>query len=119
MYGASCQGHHTHIFSSDAASPLSSAHPSSPPSPAHHAPFLNTCAHPSTPPRTGVDKVIFVGSTVVGKKVMAAAAETLTPVVLELGGKDAFIVCDDADVAPVSKRFVLACGNGQSVLIRC
>lgn len=57
-----------------------------------------------------MDKVIFVGSTVVGKKVMAAAAETLTPVVLELGGKDAFIVCDDADVAPVSALF--KCGKG-------
>ncbi len=34
----------------------------------------------------GVGKVIFVGSTAVGKKVMAAAAENLTPVVLELGG---------------------------------
>ena len=49
----------------------------------------------------GCDKVIFVGSTVVGKKVMAAAAETLTPVVLELGGKDAFIVCEDADIGSV------------------
>jgi acyl-CoA reductase-like NAD-dependent aldehyde dehydrogenase len=48
-----------------------------------------------------VDKVIFVGSTTVGKKVMAAAAETLTPVVLELGGKDAFIVCEDTDIKPV------------------
>ena len=48
-----------------------------------------------------MDKVIFVGSTVVGKKVMAAASDSLTPVVLELGGKDAFIVCDDADVSPV------------------
>ena len=46
----------------------------------------------------GVEHVIFVGSTAVGKKVMAAAATTLTPVTLELGGKDAFIVCDDADV---------------------
>ena len=49
----------------------------------------------------GVDKLIFVGSTVVGQKVMAAAAETLTPVVLELGGKDAVIVCDDANVDEV------------------
>jgi len=47
----------------------------------------------------GVDKVIFVGSTGVGRAVMAAAASTLTPVVLELGGKDAFIVCDDADLS--------------------
>mmetsp|Transcript_7006 Transcript_7006/g.19782 ORF Transcript_7006/g.19782 Transcript_7006/m.19782 type:complete len:603 (-) Transcript_7006:65-1873(-) len=49
----------------------------------------------------GVDKLIFVGSTVVGKKVMEAAARTLTPVVLELGGKDAFVVCDDADMKQV------------------
>lgn len=47
----------------------------------------------------GVDKVIFVGSTGVGRAVMKAAASTLTPVVLELGGKDAFIVCDDADLS--------------------
>lgn len=46
----------------------------------------------------GVDKVIFVGSTSVGRKVMEAASKTLTPVVLELGGKDPFIVCDDADI---------------------
>ena len=48
-----------------------------------------------------VGKVIFVGSTAVGKKVMAAAAKKLTPVVLELGGKDPIIVCDDADVPHV------------------
>lgn len=46
----------------------------------------------------GVGKLIFVGSTGVGKKVMAAAAETLTPVVLELGGKDPIIICGDADI---------------------
>jgi len=46
----------------------------------------------------GVDKVIFVGSPAVGVHVMRAAAENLTPVVLELGGKDPFVVCDDADI---------------------
>lgn len=64
---------------------------------------------------SGVDKVIFVGSTEVGKKVMASAAETLTPVVLELGGKDAFIVCEDADlkvVVPTALRGAFqACGQ--------
>jgi hypothetical protein len=46
-----------------------------------------------------------VGSTEVGKKVMQAAADRLTPVTLELGGKDAFIVCDDADLAQVGHTF--------------
>ena len=48
--------------------------------------------------RRGVDKIFFTGSPENGKKVMATAAETLTPVVLELGGKDPMIVCDDADL---------------------
>ena len=46
----------------------------------------------------GVDKIFFTGSPGNGRKVMTAAAETLTPVVLELGGKDPMIVCDDADL---------------------
>jgi acyl-CoA reductase-like NAD-dependent aldehyde dehydrogenase len=45
---------------------------------------------------SGVDKVIFTGSLENGKRVLAQAAATLTPVVLELGGKDPLIVCDDA-----------------------
>ncbi|HDL19294.1 MAG TPA: aldehyde dehydrogenase family protein [Bacteroidetes bacterium] len=45
----------------------------------------------------GIDKLAFIGSVSVGKKLMAKAAATLTPVTLELGGKDAMIVCDDAD----------------------
>jgi acyl-CoA reductase-like NAD-dependent aldehyde dehydrogenase len=49
--------------------------------------------------RSGVDKVAFTGSTATGRKVMAACAETLTPVLMECGGKDALIVDDDADVA--------------------
>ncbi|MDQ4071488.1 MAG: aldehyde dehydrogenase family protein, partial [Actinomycetota bacterium] len=44
------------------------------------------------------DFMHFTGSTEVGRKVMARAAETLTPVTLELGGKDPMIVCADADL---------------------
>jgi succinate-semialdehyde dehydrogenase/glutarate-semialdehyde dehydrogenase len=47
-------------------------------------------------PRIG--KIVFTGSVATGKKVMAAAAKNLTPVVLELGGKDAAVVCRDADL---------------------
>jgi acyl-CoA reductase-like NAD-dependent aldehyde dehydrogenase len=45
-----------------------------------------------------VDYVQFTGSDRTGRKVMARAAETLTPVSLELGGKDPMIVLADADV---------------------
>ena len=45
-----------------------------------------------------VNKVAFTGSTNTGKKVMAAAAENLTPVIVEAGGKDALIVDEDADL---------------------
>jgi succinate-semialdehyde dehydrogenase / glutarate-semialdehyde dehydrogenase len=48
--------------------------------------------------RAGVDKVALTGSPATGRKVMAACAERLTPVVLELGGKDAMIVDEDADL---------------------
>lgn len=47
---------------------------------------------------SGVDKVAFTGSTATGKRVMAACAETLTPVIIEAGGKDALIVDADADI---------------------
>ncbi len=47
-------------------------------------------------PRVG--KIVFTGSVATGRKVMAAAARNLTPVVLELGGKDPAIVCRDADL---------------------
>jgi acyl-CoA reductase-like NAD-dependent aldehyde dehydrogenase len=45
-----------------------------------------------------VDCVMFTGSSATGKTVMKAAAETLVPCYLELGGKDPMIVCDDANV---------------------
>lgn len=48
--------------------------------------------------RAGVDKVAFTGSARTGRKVMAACAERLTPVLMECGGKDALLVADDADL---------------------
>jgi acyl-CoA reductase-like NAD-dependent aldehyde dehydrogenase len=48
--------------------------------------------------RSGVGKVAFTGSAATAKKVMAACAENLTPLVAECGGKDAFLVGADADL---------------------
>jgi acyl-CoA reductase-like NAD-dependent aldehyde dehydrogenase len=48
--------------------------------------------------RSGVSKIAFTGSAATAKKVMAACAENLTPMVAECGGKDAFLVADDADL---------------------
>jgi acyl-CoA reductase-like NAD-dependent aldehyde dehydrogenase len=56
--------------------------------------------------RSGVDKLSFTGSTATAKKVMAACAETLTPVVIEAGGKDALIVDADADVDAAAEAAV-------------
>lgn len=52
------------------------------------------------------DKIFFTGSTKVGKIVYKAAAENLTPVVLELGGKSPVIVTKDADLEIAAKRIV-------------
>jgi acyl-CoA reductase-like NAD-dependent aldehyde dehydrogenase len=56
--------------------------------------------------RAGVGKLAFTGSAPTGRKVMAACAETLTPVLMELGGKDAMIVDDDADVVAAADAAV-------------
>jgi acyl-CoA reductase-like NAD-dependent aldehyde dehydrogenase len=45
-----------------------------------------------------VDMIMFTGSTAVGRRIGARAGERLIPCSLELGGKDAFIVCADADL---------------------
>ena len=50
----------------------------------------------------GVDKVAFTGSTAAGRQVAAACAANLTRVSLELGGKSAAVVLDDADPAAVA-----------------
>ncbi len=56
--------------------------------------------------RSGVGKVAFTGSTATAKKVMAACAENLVPVVLEAGGKDALIVDEDADIPAAAEAAV-------------
>ena len=48
--------------------------------------------------RSGVAKLAFTGSAATARKVMAAAADTLTPVIAECGGKDALLVGADADL---------------------
>ena len=50
------------------------------------------------------DIIFFTGSPALGKKVMAAAAKNLTPVVLELGGKSPCIVDADADIKIAARR---------------
>ncbi len=50
------------------------------------------------------DHIFFTGSTPVGRVVMKAAAETLTPVTLELGGKSPTIVTEHADLDLAAKR---------------
>ena len=71
----------------------------------------------TTDPR--VDAVAFTGSTVTGRAVMAAAAGTVKKVLLELGGKSANVILDDADlegIVPLAASF--ACFNaGQSCIL--
>ena len=55
---------------------------------------------------SAIDKLIFTGSVATGRRVAIAAAERLLPVTLELGGKDAMIVLDDADLDTASSAAV-------------
>lgn len=48
--------------------------------------------------RSGVDKILFIGSGGNGRRIIEGSAEHLTPVIMELGGKDPLIICDDADM---------------------
>jgi aldehyde dehydrogenase (NAD+) len=62
-----------------------------------------------------VDMVTFTGSTPTGRRIMAAASETLKKVFLELGGKSAAIVLDDADfnIAALFSAFSMVTHAGQ------
>lgn len=69
-----------------------------------------------------VDLVSFTGSDSVGRLVYEQAAPTLKKVVLELGGKSANIICDDADLAKVAEsvigNMIIHAGQGCSLLTR-
>jgi len=62
--------------------------------------------------------VLFTGGTEIGKKIMAAAAPTLTPVTLELGGKSPVIVAADADIDVAARRiaWVKLLNSGQTCI---
>lgn len=63
----------------------------------------------SSDPR--VDVVSFTGSTATGRAVMHSASQHLTKVFLELGGKSAFVVLDDADLASGASLAAFACST--------
>jgi acyl-CoA reductase-like NAD-dependent aldehyde dehydrogenase len=55
---------------------------------------------------SSINKLVFTGSAATGKRIAAAGAHRLLPVVLELGGKDPMLVLDDADVEVASSGAV-------------
>ena len=66
-----------------------------------------------------VDQISFTGSTATGRRVMASAAESLKKVFLELGGKSAFVILDDADLrgACATAAFTVCTHAGQGCAI--
>lgn len=58
--------------------------------------------------RLPFDHLLFTGSTAIGKHVMRAAAENLTPVTLELGGKSPAIIADDIPLTDIIDRLCFA-----------
>jgi aldehyde dehydrogenase (NAD+) len=66
-----------------------------------------------------VDMITFTGSTATGRKIMAAASQTVKRVFLELGGKSALVVLDDADLGAVAMMggFAICSHAGQGCAI--
>lgn len=64
----------------------------------------------------GIDKVAFTGSTAAGRTIAATCGQMLRPVTLELGGKSAAILLDDADIGAFVGAIPTACmlNNGQA-----
>jgi succinate-semialdehyde dehydrogenase/glutarate-semialdehyde dehydrogenase len=74
---------------------------------------------------SGMDKLFFTGSTATGRELMALAAPRLLPLVLELGGADAAIICEDADLDRAALGILWSgysnagqsCGGAQRILV--
>lgn len=72
------------------------------------------------------DKLFFTGGSEVGKKILAVAADSLTPVILELGGKSPCVILEDANVVEAAKKISRVrllnagqvCISGDYVLLR-
>ncbi|MGY4708242.1 aldehyde dehydrogenase family protein [Mycolicibacterium sp. CBM1] len=66
----------------------------------------------------GFDHALFTGGTEIGRKIMAAAAPTLTPVTLELGGKSPVVVLPDADLDVAARRiaWIKLLNSGQTCI---
>ena len=52
------------------------------------------------------DKFVFTGGSEVGKNILSAASENLTPVILELGGKSPCIILEDANIAEAAEKII-------------
>jgi acyl-CoA reductase-like NAD-dependent aldehyde dehydrogenase len=68
----------------------------------------------------GVDKVAFTGSTRAGRRIASIAGEQLKRVSLELGGKSAAIILEDADLSAVTQglRFASLANNGEACILQ-
>jgi acyl-CoA reductase-like NAD-dependent aldehyde dehydrogenase len=73
---------------------------------------------PKLTSHSGIDKISFTGSTETGRKVLAAAAQSLKRVTLELGGNDPAIVMHDIDAGALAEKlFWAAFGNAGQICI--
>jgi hypothetical protein len=63
--------------------------------------YASSCPRRPSSAHPGVDKIAFTGSTAAGGKIAALAGQQLKRVSLELGGKSAAIILDDADLTAV------------------
>lgn len=71
---------------------------------------------PKLTAHSGIAKIFFTGSTQTGKKIMQGAGQDLKRITLELGGNDAAIVLEDADIAKIAQPLFQACfiNSGQT-----